>query len=463
MAWPRRLTRRSFVQRGVAASAGLAGLLLAGCGGAPAAAPAGGSSTASSGKKLAGTSIKVMMVEHPYADVINTRRPDFEAKTGIQFTMDTMSFINLNQRADLELSSATGAYDAIHMIFIRSGKWIGAGWAEKLNPFLDRLSAAEKDEFALDDFVAGALAPFKRGNDLYALPWLADTTMVAYRKDVLEKSGLSGFPQTYDDFQAAAPKIQAQGLAAFVTQNNLHWIWPNWLMSYGGNYFANPPDDLTPTFDTDPAHKTAEMFTTLLSKYSVPGGMNLDPTVAELAMGEGKAASFIDGLGNLQVAIDPTKSKVGDKIVFAPTPRGPSGHFPQLAVHGFLINPASKKKDAAWEFIRWATGKDVMLWGALNKNHLACTRSSVLNNPEVKKKFNWNGTDLPALHEQVMKQAGTGYMAYRTVPQFPPIGDRVVIALTSIASGQATVDAALKSLQKDAIAILEKQGVKVKK
>ncbi len=31
---------------------------------------------------------------------------------------------------------------------------------------------------------------------------------------------------------------------AFVTQDNLHWIWPNWLISYGGNFFANPPERL---------------------------------------------------------------------------------------------------------------------------------------------------------------------------------------------------------------------------
>jgi len=63
----------------------------------------------------------------------------------------------------------------------------------------------------------------------------------------------------------------------------------------------------------------------------------------------------------------------------------------------------------------------------------------------------------------VMKRAGEGYMAYRTVPQFPPVGDRVIIAMTSIASGQASVADGMKSLQKDAEGILEKAGVKINK
>ena len=54
-------------------------------------------------------------------------------------------------------------------------------------------------------------------------------------------------------------------------------------------------------------------------------------------------------------------------------------------------------------------------------------------------------------------------MAYRTVPQFPPIGDRVIIAITAIASGQTTAADGMKALQKDAESILEKAGVKIRK
>jgi multiple sugar transport system substrate-binding protein len=57
-----------------------------------------------------------------------------------------------------------------------------------------------------------------------------------------------------------------------------------------------------------------------------------------------------------------------------------------------------------------------------------------------------------------MKRAGAGYMAYRTVPQFPPIGDRVIIALTAIAAGQTSAADGMKALQKDAEALLRKEG-----
>jgi len=41
------------------------------------------------------------------------------------------------------------------------------------------------------------------------------------------------------------------------------------------------------------------------------------------------------------------------------------------------------------------------------------------------------------------------------------VGDRVIIAMTAIASGQTSATAGMKALQKDAEAILEKAGVKI--
>jgi multiple sugar transport system substrate-binding protein len=403
------------------------------------------------------TAIKMMQVSHAYSNGLTAQLPELERKTGIKAELDLMSFPVLNQRADLELASGSGAYDVIQMVFIRSGRWIRAGWAEPLNPFLDK----DRD-VDLPDFVAGAMAPFRRGDTIYALPWLADSTVVGYRADILDRAGYAKPPETFEALQEMAAKIHTRETAGFVTQDNLHWIWPNWLISYGGNFFANPPDDLSPRFDTPEAIKTAEMFATLLAKYSPPGGAKLNSAVVHAIMHQGKAAYYLDGFGNVQRIIDTTKTQLADRMAFANTPSGPKGHFPQLAVHGYLINRASKKKDAAWEFVRWAIAKETMLRSALEHGHMACTRSSVLNDPEVKKKFNWRGSDMPALHEAVMKRAGDGYMAYRTIPQFPPIGDRVIIALTAIASGQTSAADGMKALQRDAEALLRKEGVPIK-
>ena len=444
-----RVTRRTFLRSTVVTAA------LAATGARPSRV------CAQAGKPYAGTKLKMSQVAHAYGDGLTSKLGEFEQKTGIKVEIDQMSFPVLNQREDLELASGSGAYDVMQLIFIRSGRWIGAGWAEPLNPFLDDTKLTDKAALDVGDFVPGAMAPFRRGDTIYALPWLSDSTVVGYRTDLFEKAGYAKFPETFEALEEAAKKMHSRQTAAFVTEDNLHWIFPNWLLSYGGGFFANPPTDLTPTFDTPEAIKAAEMFTTMLSKYSPPGGIKLDPSVAQAIMHQGKAASYLDGMGNTQHIIDTKKTTLADRMAFTQTPRGPKGHFPQLAVHGYFINKASKNKPAAWEFIKWATSKETMRWAALNKGHLACTRSSVLNDPEVRQKYTWRGSDLASLHLGVMKRAGEGYMVYRTVPQFPPIGDRVIIAMTAIASGQASVADGMKALQKDAEGILEKAGVKI--
>ncbi|HEU4369007.1 MAG TPA: extracellular solute-binding protein, partial [Methylomirabilota bacterium] len=84
---------------------------------------------AQAGKPYAGTRVKMAQVSHAYGEGLVAKLPEFEQRTGIKVEIDQMSFPVLNQRVDLELASGSGAYDVMQMIFIRSGRWIGAGWA----------------------------------------------------------------------------------------------------------------------------------------------------------------------------------------------------------------------------------------------------------------------------------------------------------------------------------------------
>jgi len=221
------MTRRSFVR----GAAGVAALPLALCGaGRAAAQPA-------RAKPFAGKTLNVFMFDHPYPRALKELLPQFTELTGIKVEMDTPGFLVYNQRADLELSTGSGAYDVMALTFIFSGKWIGAGWASRLNDFLARDAAADPA-----DFLSGAMAPMKSGGDVFALPFVAESTLMVYRRDVFERAGLKP-PETFDDLLAAAPKIQTAEIKAYMGRGlgGFHWIWPNYLFAYGGRFFADPP------------------------------------------------------------------------------------------------------------------------------------------------------------------------------------------------------------------------------
>jgi len=412
----------------------------------------------------AAETVRVFMFGHTYPRGFKKYFSEFEKKTGLPVEIETPSFPIYNQRADLELSGATGAYDVMTMTFIYTGKWMGAGWSTKLNPFLKDPKLTDKAEFDPDDFLGGAMAPLKMGDDIFALPFVAESTLMVYRTDILEKFGYSKPPDTFDELMEMAAKINTKECAAYVGRgqpHSFHWVFPNFLQAYGGNFFADPPRDMTPTFDTEEAIQAAEIFVKLHRDYAVPGAVNFMEDDSRIAMQQGRGAIWIDALAWVGTAGDPKNSTVADRVAYALPPQGPKGRFPQVAVHGLQIPAAAKRKEISWEFIKWALSKDMM--GRISREfaYPAVTRASVLDSPEYKEKYKWGGSDIGALHKEVLKVAGSGYMAYRTVPVFPPVGDRLGIALIEACTGQKSVRQAMQDCNRDVAAILKKAGYKI--
>src|SRR5437867_3750713 len=105
------LTRRAFL-RSASATGALVPLLATPA--RPARAQAG------RGKPFAGVTLNVFTFDHPYPRALKALLPQFTEATGIKAEMDTPSFMVYNQRADLELSTGSGAFDVMALTFIFS-------------------------------------------------------------------------------------------------------------------------------------------------------------------------------------------------------------------------------------------------------------------------------------------------------------------------------------------------------
>ena len=414
----------------------------------------------------AAETVKVFMFGHTYPRGFKKYFSEFEKKTGMAVEIETPSFPIYNQRADLELAGATGAYDVMTMTFIYTGKWMGAGWSTKLNAFLEDPKLTSKADFDPDDFLAGAVAPLKIGDTVYAIPFVAESTLMVYRTDILEKFGYSKPPDTFDELMEMAAKINTKECAAYVGRgqpHSFHWVFPNFLHAYGGDFFADPPKDMTPILDSEEAIKAAEVFVKLHRDYAVPGVVNFMEDDSRLAMQQGRGAMWIDALAWVGTAGDKKNSRVADRVAYALPPKGPKGRFPQSAVHGLQIPASAKRKEISWEFIKWAISKEMMSRISNEFAYPAVTRASVVDSPAYKEKYNWGGSDIGALHKQVLELAGTGYMTYRTVPVFPPVGDRLGIALIEACTNQKSVRKAMQDCNRDVAGILKKAGYKISK
>jgi multiple sugar transport system substrate-binding protein len=161
------------------------------------------------------------------------------------------------------------------------------------------------------------------------------------------------------------------------------------------------------------------------------------------------------------LAKDP-ESKVSKTVRYGLMPAGPKGNFPGSNSHGLGIPAGSKKKEAAWEFIKWALSKETIAMVVKNHGYPSVCRMSVIKSPEFKQVLTLNDQDVAALFLEVLQLGGkTGYMKYRTVPVYPQVGDKINKAIERIATKQQGAADAMKQAQGEAIQDLQKAGIKV--
>ena len=80
--------------------------------------------------------------------------------------------------------------------------------------------------------------------------------------------------------------------------------------------------------------------------------------------------------------VDPAQSKIVDTAGIAMGPAGPAGQVPYVGGWHLSIYNQSKHKEAAWLFIQWALGKDMVLQAQLN--NITTGRTSAWESDEYK-------------------------------------------------------------------------------
>jgi multiple sugar transport system substrate-binding protein len=438
--------------------------ILGGALGAPFAALAAPAVHAQSGgKPYNGTTINCSCFQTTYYEYLKNYFPEFQEKTGIKVNFTMQAFPVYNQRTDLELSTKGSAIDACNITFIYSGRWIGAGWFTPLDTFLKDPKHTPAD-WDPDDFVSGAQSQMKNAKgETFAFTHEAGAMLnIASRYDLIEKAGLK-MPETFDDLIKVCDAVDGKdNVKAFVADKLHHWNWIPYLMGFGGNVFKAPPENLTPTFASPEGIKAADWYANLLMKYGPDGQLSYSDDQAMRAQMSGRANMRTQAITwGVPLVKDPT-SKVAKTTRFALMPAGPKGNFPGSNSHGLGIPAGSKKKEAAWEFIKWALSKEMINKIVEQHGYPSVCRTSVIKSPKFKEVMTLNGQDVAALYLEVLQLGGkTGYMKYRTVPVYPQVGDKINRAIDKIATKQQPAPEAMKQAQAEAIQDLKKAGFKV--
>ncbi|PSL05262.1 multiple sugar transport system substrate-binding protein [Haloactinopolyspora alba] len=196
---------------------------------------------------------------------------------------------------------------------------------------------------------------------IYGLPVNGNIQLFLYRRDLYDEFGLE-VPETWEDVLNIAKEHDSDQLQGYVMRPRL-FDFMAILHGYGGDLFANPPDDYTVTID-DAAGQAALETTIQLVSHGPrdPQTIEQPELTALFQTGEvlqGHAVSATHALLD-----DPARSKVAGKIDYAVVPRPADGEHASMTgalVQAIPAHLADEQKEAALAFLRWLMTKDAQM------------------------------------------------------------------------------------------------------
>lgn len=389
--------------------------------------------------------LNVVLFSMPYTQGLAELEADFEAKTGHTVNIEVVGQDVFESRITLSFTGKTGDLDVVHTPVIQVQRWIEAGWLHPITANVDAMDTK-------DDILAGPLDAYLVNGERWALPFFAETGMMAYRTDLLAEAGYDNAPKTWAEMLEVGAALKANDQAAIAMrvapgQGFNMFVFPMVMRAYGGAFFADYPSDLTPNMNTPEALEGLNVYSTLMNEFGPQGIGNFNFGEVAAGMQSGQVAMIVDGTSIVAQALDPEKSQFADQISIAAVPSGPKGRSPAIAVHGLGVPADAPNPEASFAFIEWATSEDVLTQIALSQSYPDFTRASVAQNADVIAKYESIHPEFLNLKVQMLGDAIGHYRPL--LPQWPQIGATVGENINAAVNGIMSNEEALAASDQD--------------
>jgi len=394
--------------------------------------------------------VNVVMFGMPYTKGLAELAGDFEAETGIKANIDVIGQDVFENRITLSFTGNSGDIDVVHTPVIQVQRWVSAGWLKPITAEVDGMAVTP-------DIMAGPLDAYKINGEQWAVPYMAATGLMTYRKDILEEAGAE-VPQTWEDMLSVAAKIHNDETAAIAMravpgQGFNMFIFPMVMRAYGGKFFEDyTAGDLTPAINSPETLEALNVYIKLLNEYGPQGAGNFNFSEVQSAAQNGQIAFAVEGTGIAASLVDPEKSKVADKTGIALPPGGPAGRSPAIAVHGLGIPASAKNPELSAKFIEWAVSTETMTKIALAQPFSNFTTQPVAENAEVVAKYSKVHPDFLTLQAEALNLAIGHYRPL--LPEWPALGQAIGENINAALNGLMSPEEALEAAEQEMSDIL---------
>ena len=389
---------------------------------------------------------------------------EFEsAHSGITLNWVTLEEGVLRQRVTTDITTKGGQFDVMTIGMYEAPIWGSKGWLEPLT---------FSDEYDARDILPAMRGGLSHDGVLYAAPFYGESSMIMYRKDLLDAAGMR-MPDNptwgHVADAAAAMTDRGSGQYGICLRGKPGWgdnmaFLTTMANSFGAKWFN---DDWTPALDSPAWHHAVSFYVDLLTKYGPPGSEGNSFNEILALMNEGKCGMWIDATIAASFVTNPAQSKVADKMAFAQSPVAVTSRGANWLWAWALAIPAGTKQfEDAKKFVEWATSKAYIElvaskngWGAVPTG----TRQSTYDNPQFKSAATFDEAELKAIlsaDPSNSTQDPTPYVGvqFAAIPEFQAIGIAVGQQMTDALAGNITVEQALSNAQEAADREMRKAG-----
>ncbi|MEM1575048.1 MAG: ABC transporter substrate-binding protein [Nitrososphaerota archaeon] len=323
---------------------------------------------------------------------------------GVQVEYIPLGYSPLYDKIVISMKEKSEAYDVIMLDDPWAPEFMSSGWLENI----EDLAKTYGLNLDLDDFIKPALDvcryPYPTGT-LYAVPWLGNVQMFAYRKDILEQIGAAA-PTTWTEVKNIAKKIKEKVSGIYpiafrgTKGNPIVTSFLPILYAFGGKVIS---DDLkSSAINTTESINALKYFISLKTEGLTPPGVETwgTPNVRDGLLNGEVAMAVEVWPGWIMYMDDPAKSKVPGKIEVMSHPREVKPGAPMLGVWLYGISKFSKNKELAVHFLQYSTKFLIQKFATLEKV-FPPVRKSVFEDESVKARYRWYPAQYEALKNSV--------------------------------------------------------------
>lgn len=355
----RTMSRRDFLKIGGAGLAGATLLGAAGCG--------GGSSGSNNVVFAMGRDTTGVLPN--LIDKFNKQNKGKFQVTYREMPTDTGQYFD---KLQTEFQAGQSDIDVIGGDVIWGAQFAANKWVVDVS---DRFPEGERS-----GFLPAPLQSLTYDGKIWGVPWYTDAGMLYYRKDLLQQSGFSAAPKTWDELQQMAQQVTQQTGTQYgmVFQgsnyeggvcNALEYIWTSGGDVLQGDKIVIDSPQAIAGLETERSMITSGVAPQAVSTYT--------ETETDPAFMGGKAvfARNWPYMFSLAGTSDYPKVKP-EQVGVAPIPVSDGNQsYSCLGGWNMMMSALSDMQDQAWEFMTWMTAPEQMKYLALEATRLPARKS----------------------------------------------------------------------------------------